>query len=105
VLDRRGVENLARRARRGRVVLVGDVMVDVRLRDPAAGPRARAAGRRARGDFVLATAHRAGNVDDPAAARAGRPAARRPAPVVLPLHPRTRARLEAAGCSRASRRG
>ena len=45
-----------------------------------------------RGEYVLATAHRAGNVDDPARLRAaGRPAARaRRSPVVLPLHPRTR---------------
>jgi UDP-N-acetylglucosamine 2-epimerase (non-hydrolysing)/UDP-GlcNAc3NAcA epimerase len=50
------------------------------------------------GEYLLATAHRAGNVDDPARLRAlvdvltGMPV-----PVVLPLHPRTRARLEAAG--------
>src|SRR5207247_1154038 len=49
------------------------------------------------GEYVLATAHRAGNVDDPRRLRAlvdllvGLPL-----PVVLPLHPRTRARLEAA---------
>jgi UDP-N-acetylglucosamine 2-epimerase (non-hydrolysing)/UDP-GlcNAc3NAcA epimerase len=49
------------------------------------------------GEYVLVTAHRAGNVDDPARLRAlvdvltGMPV-----PVVLPLHPRTRARLEAA---------
>ena len=50
------------------------------------------------GAFVLATAHRAGNVDDPA--RLERLVAlleALPAPVVLPLHPRTAARLEAAG--------
>jgi len=50
------------------------------------------------GGFLLATAHRAGTVDDPerlerlvALLRA------MPLPVVLPLHPRTRARLAAAG--------
>jgi UDP-N-acetylglucosamine 2-epimerase len=95
------VENLEREHVAGRVDLVGDVMVDVALlfqpralADPA--PLARA-GVEA-GEYVLATAHRAGNVDDP-----GR--LRRlvdlllamPLPVVLPLHPRTRARLEAAG--------
>ena len=43
------------------------------------------------GEYLLATAHRAGNVDDPARLQAlvdvltGMPL-----PVVLPLHPRTR---------------
>jgi UDP-N-acetylglucosamine 2-epimerase (non-hydrolysing)/UDP-GlcNAc3NAcA epimerase len=82
-------------------VIVGDVMVDVALE---AQPRAR---RRVDlvtahgvepGGYLLATAHRAGNVDDPARLAAlvelllGMSA-----PIVLPLHPRTRARLEAAG--------
>ena len=50
------------------------------------------------GSYLLATAHRAGNVDDPDRLRAlvdvltGMPW-----PVVLPLHPRTRARLKAGG--------
>ncbi|HEX3616742.1 MAG TPA: UDP-N-acetylglucosamine 2-epimerase (non-hydrolyzing) [Solirubrobacteraceae bacterium] len=82
-------------------VIVGDVMVDVALE---AQPRAR---RRVDlvtahgvepGGYLLATAHRAGNVDDPARLAAlvelllGMSA-----PIVLPLHPRTRARLAAAG--------
>ncbi len=50
------------------------------------------------GAYLLATAHRAGNVDDPerlaALVRVLREAS--DLPVVLPLHPRTRARLEAA---------
>ena len=85
----------------GAVEVVGDVMVDVaRL----VQPRARAddaplrdAGVRA-GEYVLVTAHRAGNVDDP-----DRLAAlvdlllALPLPAVLPLHPRTGARLDAAG--------
>ena len=56
-------------------------------------------GRRARpASYVLVTAHRAGNVDDPARlARLVDLLLAVPAPVVLPLHPRTRARLEAAG--------
>jgi UDP-N-acetylglucosamine 2-epimerase (non-hydrolysing)/UDP-GlcNAc3NAcA epimerase len=95
------VANLEREHVAGRVELVGDVMVDVAL---LFQPRARAddaplreAGVSA-GEYVLATAHRAGNVDDPARLRAlvdlllALPLA-----VVLPLHPRTRARLEAAG--------
>jgi UDP-N-acetylglucosamine 2-epimerase (non-hydrolysing)/UDP-GlcNAc3NAcA epimerase len=52
------------------------------------------------GEYVLTTAHRAGNVDDPA--RLERLVALLdsvPHPVVLPLHPRTAARLEAARLS------
>ena len=95
------VENLEREHVAGRIDLVGDVMVDVALLFQPRALADRAPLQRARvepGGYVLATAHRAGNVDDP-----GR--LRRlvdlllalPVPVVLPLHPRTRARLEAAG--------
>ncbi|MEV7542530.1 UDP-N-acetylglucosamine 2-epimerase (non-hydrolyzing) [Streptomyces sp. NPDC089915] len=54
--------------------------------------------------YVLATVHRPENTDDPAALRAvlGELAAlARTLPVVLPLHPRTRARIEAAGLTQA----
>jgi UDP-N-acetylglucosamine 2-epimerase len=95
------VENLAREAVSGRVELVGDVMVDVAL---LIQPRAReddgplrVAGVE-RGAYVLVTAHRAGNVDDPA--RLERLVAlleALPLPAVLPLHPRTDARLRATG--------
>jgi UDP-N-acetylglucosamine 2-epimerase (non-hydrolysing)/UDP-GlcNAc3NAcA epimerase len=48
--------------------------------------------------YALVTAHRAGNVDDPERLRALVELLRAmPHPVVLPLHPRTGARLEAAG--------
>ncbi len=81
--------------------LVGDVMVDVALE---VQPRARArldlvaARGLEAGGYVLATAHRAGNVDDPQRLRAlvellgglGET-------VLLPLHPRTAARLDAFG--------
>jgi UDP-GlcNAc3NAcA epimerase len=97
-------ENLAREAVPGRAVVVGDVMVDVAL---GWQPQARAgvAGVAARygvspGGYVLATAHRAGNVDDPLrlAQLVGllRALAAR-TPVVFPVHPRTRERLRAAG--------
>jgi UDP-N-acetylglucosamine 2-epimerase len=81
--------------------LVGDVMVDVALiTQPTARERldlVRARGVEP-GEYVLATAHRAGNVDDPARLRALVDLLRAvPEPVVLPLHPRTRARLEQAG--------
>jgi len=95
------VENLEREHVAGRVDLVGDVMVDVALlfqpralADPAPLERAGVEP----GAYLLTTAHRAGNVDDPARLRRlvdlllGLPL-----PVVLPLHPRTRARLEGAG--------
>jgi UDP-N-acetylglucosamine 2-epimerase len=95
------VENLAREGVAAPVELVGDVMVDIAL---LVQPRARedlgpleAAGVAPR-DYVLVTAHRAGNVDDPA--RLERLVAlleALPVPAVLPLHPRTRARLEATG--------
>ncbi len=93
--------NLRREAVAGRAELVGDVMVDVAV---AAQPRARQRTDLVRdrglepGGYVLATAHRAGNVDDPA--RLGRLVALLcavPVPVLLALHPRTEARLQAAG--------
>ena len=95
------VENLRREGVGGAVELVGDVMVDVAL---ATQPRAReridlvAARGLASGEYVLATAHRAGNVDDP-----GRLAMlvdlllQVPLTVVFALHPRTRSRLVTAG--------
>jgi len=95
------VANLERENAAGRIELVGDVMVDVAL---LFQPRAKADDAPLReadvrpGEYVLATAHRAGNVDDPA--RLGLLVDLLLAiegPVVLPLHPRTRARLEAAG--------
>jgi UDP-N-acetylglucosamine 2-epimerase (non-hydrolysing)/UDP-GlcNAc3NAcA epimerase len=82
----------------GEVVVVGDVMVDVAL---MLAPRVRERsldpwGVRP-GEYLLATAHRAGNVDDPARLeRLVELLLAVPGPVVLPLHPRTRARLEAA---------
>jgi UDP-N-acetylglucosamine 2-epimerase len=93
--------NLAREGVAGDVEVVGDVMVDVaRLLAPRAraddGPL-RDAGVTA-GEYVLATAHRAGTVDD--RARLGRLVELLlgvELPVVLALHPRTRARLQEAG--------
>jgi len=85
----------------GEIEVVGDVMVDVaRLLGPRAAARTEVLERFgvASGEFVLATAHRAGNVDDPARLRALVALLTTvPGPVVLPLHPRTAARLDAAG--------
>jgi UDP-N-acetylglucosamine 2-epimerase (non-hydrolysing)/UDP-GlcNAc3NAcA epimerase len=83
----------------GDVVVVGDVMVDVfaLLAPRADGAALERLGVR-RGEYLLATAHRAGNVDDPARLRALVDLLRGlPEPLVLPLHPRTRARLEQGG--------
>jgi UDP-N-acetylglucosamine 2-epimerase (non-hydrolysing)/UDP-GlcNAc3NAcA epimerase len=95
------LDNLAREGVAGRVALVGDVMVDVALLfQPRAmadhAPLERAGV--APGEYVLVTAHRAGNVDDPARLRRLVDLLLAlPVTAVLPLHPRTRARLEAAG--------
>ncbi len=100
--------NLRREAVPGRVEVVGDVMVDVAR---AFQPRARERGQPladlgvAPGAYLLATAHRAANVDDPA--RLERLVELLEAieePIVLPLHPRTRARARAAGLEARLRR-
>jgi UDP-N-acetylglucosamine 2-epimerase (non-hydrolysing)/UDP-GlcNAc3NAcA epimerase len=93
--------NLRAESVAGRIVLAGDVMVDVALRRPASGSHALEAaaayGLRPR-TYALLTAHRAGNVDDPKRLRALVELVRAlPLPVLFPVHPRTRARLEDAG--------
>lgn len=92
------VSNLGREGVAGVVEVVGDVMVDVAL---AVQPRARsevellAARGLAAGEYLLATAHRAGNVDDP-----GRLEllvellCSMPCDVLFAIHPRTRRRLD-----------
>ncbi|HUP07142.1 MAG TPA: UDP-N-acetylglucosamine 2-epimerase (non-hydrolyzing), partial [Caldimonas sp.] len=95
--------NLAREgAKPESIVRVGDVMYDVALHSSARASR--------RGDvharlgvpsagYVLATVHRAETTEDPARLTAvvgGLSIASRTRPVVLPLHPRTRAVLERA---------
>ncbi len=94
-------QNLRRESVGGAIEVVGDVMVDVALAvQPRAGGRidlVKAWGMEP-GRYALATAHRAGNVDDPA--RLERLVALLeaiPMPVVFAVHPRTRARLEGAG--------
>ena len=95
------VRNLRSEAVSGTVELVGDVMVDVALAtQPLARARSELVAARgvSPGEYVLATAHRAGNVDDPRRLRRlVELLLAVPHPVVLPLHPRTRARLLAAG--------
>jgi UDP-N-acetylglucosamine 2-epimerase len=95
------VGNLARERVAGAVELVGDVMVDVAS---TIQPRARTrvdlveAHGVQPGSYVLATAHRAGNVDVPERLRALVDLLLAiPLAVVFPVHPRTLARLRAAG--------
>jgi UDP-GlcNAc3NAcA epimerase len=92
-------EGLADRAR-----LVGDTMADVALElGPLATRRSDVLARFGleRGGYLLATLHRAGNVDDPAALRRAAQllaaAAADHGPLLVPLHPRTRARLQVEG--------
>ncbi len=96
-----GVENLSAESLTARVVMVGDVMVDVAMRwQPAAlaNRQAAAAHGLEPGAYLLLTAHRAGNVDDRTRLRAlVELIGAMPAPVLFPVHPRTRARLHEAG--------
>ena len=94
------VENLGAEAVSGSVALVGDVMVDVAL---AVQPRARervdllALRGLEPGGYLLATAHRAGNVDDlDRLRRLVELLAAMPLPVLFAVHPRTRRRLDEA---------
>jgi UDP-GlcNAc3NAcA epimerase len=94
-------ENLRAESAHGTIEVVGDVMIDVAFQWQSAAPatsEALAACDLTPGDYLLLTAHRAGNVDDPerlrllvdiVASLEGR--------VVFPVHPRTRARLHEAG--------
>jgi UDP-N-acetylglucosamine 2-epimerase (non-hydrolysing)/UDP-GlcNAc3NAcA epimerase len=95
------VRNLEREGVAGEVHLVGDVMADVSLAfrdiaeersnvldDVGVEP----------GTYLVATAHRAGNVDRPERLeQLVELLAAMPQPVVFPVHPRTRLRLEEAG--------
>jgi UDP-GlcNAc3NAcA epimerase len=86
-----------------KIHLVGDVMFDAALFYGArADARSTILGRLgiSHKNYILATIHRAANTDDPAplhAIFAGLGAVARDVPVVLPLHPRTRAALQRDG--------
>ena len=93
--------NLAAESVAGRVEVVGDVMVDVALRSQ---PLTRADVRTLRahtlqaGSYLLLTAHRAGNVDDPDRLHALVELVKAlPMPVIFPVHPRTGVRLAETG--------
>lgn len=98
------IENLRREGCGEGARLIGDVMADVSKRfGPIAERRSDALARfrLEPGGYLLATAHRAGSVDDPAAldrlTRLLAAAAERFGPLFFPVHPRTRARLVEAG--------
>ncbi len=93
--------NLRAAAAAGRIVVVGDVMVDValawreRVRADEAAPRSYGL---PAGGYLLLTAHRAGNVDPPERLRMLVELIEAlPRPALFPLHPRTRARLQQHG--------
>src|SRR3954453_4747380 len=95
------VRNLEREHAGGDVRLVGDAMADVTLAfAPIAEQRSTALTDSGvePGGYVVGTAHRAGNVDDPERLeRLVELLEALPLPAVFPVHPRTRARLDAAG--------
>lgn len=93
---------LRRESVAGRIEVVGDVMIDVahRTRDAslARGAELLAEHRLTKGGYAVATLHRAGNVDTPEQLTAALDLlAGIGIPVVLPVHPRTAARLESFG--------
>jgi len=97
------VHNLASEGITQGVVNVGDVMFDVSLYFRSlADQRSNAIANLGltRGEYVLATCHRAENTDDPARLQqivSGLREIARTTPVVLPLHPRTRNIMAEAG--------
>ena len=102
VTERSAIANLAREGiAEARVHFVGNVMIDTLFRHlESAMPASATLAGRFPGGHVLATLHRPSNVDEPAVLgpllRAIETIART-IPVVFPLHPRTRGRIEAAG--------
>jgi len=97
------VANLAAEGITAGVHLTGDVMVDA-LREnlPLAKERAADPGFSPK-EYFLATVHRAGNTDDPAALRAILEAfSCLEVPVVFPVHPRTRKKLAEYGIAPAA---
>jgi UDP-N-acetylglucosamine 2-epimerase (non-hydrolysing) len=103
---RDAVDNLVREGiDRRRIFFVGNTMIDtlVRFREAARARQTAARLGLANRRFALATLHRPPNVDDWLALESLLSALgelSRILPVVLPLHPRTRARIDAAGLGR-----
>ena len=90
-------ENLLRESAVGRIEVVGDLMIDIARETSAADEGGLAEIHEAclePGAYVLATIHRVENTDNPArlaAVAAALESLSRHVPVVMPLHPRTRA--------------
>lgn len=105
VTEKVAIENLAREGISQKSIhFVGNVMIDaLRKCLPHAKPARetlRAAGREPPDVYALATLHRPSNVDDDAVLSRLLDAFRRigrEVPVIFPLHPRTRTRIEKAG--------
>lgn len=97
--SRDGDANLRREGIPARKIrFVGNAMIDTLIRLLPAAERP--AEPRLEGPYVLATVHRPANTDDPRGLERlmkALVAVSRSAPVVFPIHPRTRARLDAAG--------
>jgi UDP-GlcNAc3NAcA epimerase len=94
-------ENLRKESAHGKIEVVGDVMIDVAFKwRTAAGANneALAGFDIEAGEYLLLTAHRAGNVDDPRRLQMFVDVvASLPGRVIFPVHPRTRARLRETG--------
>jgi UDP-N-acetylglucosamine 2-epimerase len=88
--------NLEREGLAERAVLVGDVMVDAMEAALERATTALPAEANGAGGYVLLTLHRPSNVDDPARLGAWLAAAAGSAPVLFPVHPRTRAVIDRA---------
>ena len=97
------IDNLKQEGLSGQSVLTGDVMYDAFMifRDIAERIGGELASKWHKGEFALATIHRAENTDDPGRLQAILAALEAVAesicPVVLPMHPRTRKVLDASG--------
>ena len=95
------VDNLSREGVTDGVQLVGDVMLDLALSVREAALCATPPEGLASGEFFTTTLHRASNTDDPVRLRmlidALSEASAAVGPVLLPVHPRLRSRLDEAG--------
>ena len=83
----------------GKVFKTGNTVIDATIRYlPVALKKSEVLSRIPWDEFALATMHRAENVDDPETLRGMVSALlKSPIPIVLPLHPRTEARLKSTG--------
>jgi UDP-N-acetylglucosamine 2-epimerase len=94
---RAAMEHLDREGLADRAELAGDVMVDAFRWASARAETQAPQVARDRPGYVLATLHRPENVDDPSRLAAWLAALAVDRPVILPLHPRTRSTMAAAG--------